>query len=226
MFIYKTTNTVNGKQYVGLCGREKADSYLGSGTLLRLAIKKYGKDKFEREIIERCESYEELLVREEYWIGQYNAVNDPMFYNLSHGGFAGNAEIVKEYWSTMTEEQRKTARNWKGHFIGLDQSGDKHISKLKDDWCDNVAKGVQETWDSYSDEERAKRADKVKQGIKENRRDFSGKNNPMAGRSAITEKNLKWYTDGINSLYVTEDTQPSGYYRGRKMKKRKVNEIV
>ena len=42
-----------------------------------------------------------------------------------------------------------------------------------------------------------------------------GKENPMYGRSAITEQNLKWYTDGINTIYITEGTQPEGWILGR-----------
>jgi hypothetical protein len=44
-----------------------------------------------------------------------------------------------------------------------------------------------------------------------------GKNNPMYGRSAITENNLKWYTNGVEVIYVTENTQPPGFVRGRKI---------
>ena len=49
----------------------------------------------------------------------------------------------------------------------------------------------------------------------------SGKNNPMYGRSAIKEKNLKWYTNGTKNIYVTEGTQPDGFIRGRSGIKRK-----
>jgi len=53
-------------------------------------------------------------------------------------------------------------------------------------------------------------------------RDKSGKNNPMYGRSAVSEKNLKWYTDGTNNLYITEGTEPEGYRRGRTIKRKEV----
>lgn len=44
-FIYKTTNTINGKSYIGLCSSAKRfENYLGSGVLLKQAIKKYGAD--------------------------------------------------------------------------------------------------------------------------------------------------------------------------------------
>jgi hypothetical protein len=62
------------------------------------------------------------------------------------------------------------------------------------------------------------KTEKHKVAMKLNHADVSGKNNPMYGRSGITEKNLKWYTDGTNEKYCTEGTQPNGWYRGRKIK--------
>jgi hypothetical protein len=50
--VYKTTNTVNNKIYVGLHSTYNThDSYLGSGWALKAAVTKYGKDKFVKEIL-------------------------------------------------------------------------------------------------------------------------------------------------------------------------------
>lgn len=55
--VYKTTNMVNGKYYIGSHETEnKFDSYLGSGTILAKAIKKYGKSVFVRHILFECKS--------------------------------------------------------------------------------------------------------------------------------------------------------------------------
>jgi len=43
----------------------------------------------------------------------------------------------------------------------------------------------------------------------------TGKNNNMYGRSAISEQNLKWYTNGTKTIYRPEGDQPEGYRRGR-----------
>lgn len=53
------------------------------------------------------------------------------------------------------------------------------------------------------------------------RRNLSKEKNPMHGRSAIVEKNLKWYTNGSENLYLTEGTEPEGFSRGRSNLKRK-----
>lgn len=45
MYIYLTTNTINGKKYIGMCTRDD-DWYFGSGKLIKSAIKKYGKENF------------------------------------------------------------------------------------------------------------------------------------------------------------------------------------
>ena len=51
-FIYITTNMINGKKYIGQkIFDNKFNNYLGSGKLLKQAIKKYGKKNFYREII-------------------------------------------------------------------------------------------------------------------------------------------------------------------------------
>jgi len=43
----------------------------------------------------------------------------------------------------------------------------------------------------------------------------TGSGNPMYGKSAVRDKNLKWYNNGINNIYVSEGTQPEEYKRGR-----------
>ena len=55
--IYRTTNLLNGKYYVGAHRTtKKNDDYLGSGVALKRAIKKYGRENFSKEIVEECET--------------------------------------------------------------------------------------------------------------------------------------------------------------------------
>lgn len=64
-FIYKTTNLLSGRYYIGMHSTNTLDDgYLGSGTYLRLAIKKHGKENFKREILEFCTSRKELKLIE------------------------------------------------------------------------------------------------------------------------------------------------------------------
>ena len=86
--IYKTTNLVNGKYYIGAHRTEnKNDSYLGSGVALRKAIQKHGIENFSREIIEECDSQDSMFDRERELISEVLA--DPLSYNMREGGKGG-----------------------------------------------------------------------------------------------------------------------------------------
>ena len=86
MVIYKTINKVNGKAYIGKDVRNNP-KYLGSGTSLLKAIKKYGKENFKKEILEHCESKDELWKREEYWLNRFKVKTNPNFYNRTNKAF-------------------------------------------------------------------------------------------------------------------------------------------
>jgi group I intron endonuclease len=114
-FIYKTTNMINGRSYIGMCSSPKRfNTYLGSGTVLKQAIEKYGHENFKREILEECDTEEQLRVSEAKWIEHYDAVNSDEFYNLSEGGRGGKTanyrkmgSIVKKTWNSYTPEEKK-----------------------------------------------------------------------------------------------------------------------
>jgi len=86
MIIYKTTNLINGKIYIGKY-KGKNKNYLGSGTLFKKALEKYGKENFSREVIEDDIVDDKYLCeREVYWIAFYNSTNLDIGYNLTIGG--------------------------------------------------------------------------------------------------------------------------------------------
>jgi group I intron endonuclease len=95
MIIYKTTNVLNGKFYIGQDSKNNP-KYLGSGILLSRAIEKYGQENFTKEILEVCETKEHLNERERFWINEANAKE--LGYNIADGGHGGN---------TYTDETRK-----------------------------------------------------------------------------------------------------------------------
>lgn len=88
MIIYKTTNLINGKIYVGKDAKNNPN-YLGSGNLIKLAIIKYGKENFKKEILEICVDDNELSEKEIYWINKLDSINLLIGYNLSEGGIGG-----------------------------------------------------------------------------------------------------------------------------------------
>lgn len=86
--VYKTTNLVNGKYYIGVHKTENPnDEYLGSGKLLWRAIEKYGWQNFKKEVLFTFETPEEAFKKEEELVDE--ARKDPNCYNLRKGGAGG-----------------------------------------------------------------------------------------------------------------------------------------
>lgn len=92
-YIYMTINVLNGKRYIGQKISDKfltKYKYAGSGMIIRQHIKNNGVDHLAVELLDTANSKEELDRKEIYWIEYYNAVEDPMFYNLAEGGNRNN----------------------------------------------------------------------------------------------------------------------------------------
>lgn len=111
--IYKITNNVNGKYYIGKHETCKVnDSYFGSGKLLDLAIIKYGKGSFTKDIIEYCTDADHLNCREIFWIKELNSVS-PKGYNINTGGKGGDTftnDPNKEYRLEQVRKARKAVK--------------------------------------------------------------------------------------------------------------------
>ena len=97
MIIYKTLNTVNGKIYVGQDSKNDPN-YLGSGKKIILAINKYGKDSFKKEILEHIPlsgGQTMLDDREIFWINELNSTCRYTGYNITGGG--QNGYVMTDY---------------------------------------------------------------------------------------------------------------------------------
>ena len=87
MYIYKITNLINGKIYIGQRTQSpRCDNYYGSGIVLRSAIKKYGKENFNKETLEDKLQADQLNEREIYWIKKLKSRDIYGNYNLTDGG--------------------------------------------------------------------------------------------------------------------------------------------
>lgn len=119
-FIYKTSNLVNGKIYVGEHYTSADDGYLGSGKIIKLAIKKYGKKCFIREIIDTCKLLD-TPDTETYWIKTLHADDPNIGYNLSKGGigprlFGGKNGNFGKKWTK--EQKKQQSKKMKDRFSG------------------------------------------------------------------------------------------------------------
>jgi hypothetical protein len=89
--IYKITNKINDKFYLGKHQtKDLDDGYMGSGKLIRAAIKKYGIENFTKEIIHVFASETDMNEKEKELV-----VLSEMSYNLCEGGRGGFSHINK-----------------------------------------------------------------------------------------------------------------------------------
>ena len=96
MIIYKVTNTLNGKVYIGQTRRSLKARWMQHCSdansrihlhRLQKDIKLFGKGNFTVEQIDTAENEEEALEKEAFWIKHYNSVKKG--YNVSPGGKGG-----------------------------------------------------------------------------------------------------------------------------------------
>lgn len=198
--IYKTTNLVNGKIYIGKHETDNLDDgYLGSGNLLRRAIKKYGEKNFKREILFECSSREEMNAKETELVNE-DFLNRDDVYNIKLGGQGG--------WDYVIENNLH--RDPKNHSIG----GQAFAKKLKEDEefrlkvSENIRKAWREHPEKYVNAKKVltgKRyflgihhSDETKQKIGyANSRRQQGKNNVNYGK--------QWVSDTFNELCYSID---------------------
>ena len=88
-YLYKITNLVNGKIYVGVHkAKSMDDGYMGSGKVIKSAIEKYGLENFRKDILETFENAEAMYAREKEVVNDEFLLREDV-YNLRRGGNGG-----------------------------------------------------------------------------------------------------------------------------------------
>ena len=108
-YIYKTTCDVTGRWYIGMHSTNNLDdNYMGSGTRLRHSIRKYGVENHTKEILEFCETREELIIKE-IEIVNSDLIQLKLCMNLKEGGSGGfaNNKHKEKFLSEGTKNGRK-----------------------------------------------------------------------------------------------------------------------
>ena len=211
-YIYKTTNLINNKFYIGKhCTTKIENDYLGSGKRLRYSIRKYGKENFKKEILEFCENHEVLAVREKEIVNQ-EMLNNSLCMNLMIGGEGGyNFKSIEDAnnFSKMGLNKKKllweTDKNWADKTRRNMSNGIKKV-------LPKIKKSLTELY-------------KIKGGNFKNKKHSEESKNKI--RNSHKGKGLKesnsqfgtmWVTNGIiNKKIKQTDIIPQGYYKGRRI---------
>ena len=209
-FIYKTTNLLSGKYYIGMHSTDNLDDgYMGSGKRLRYSINKYGKDNHKVEILEFVDTRELLKLREEE-IVNLNEIAKIDCINLKVGGSGG-----------FSSEEHMIKFIKSGSEAGVKILKEKHKnSKFKEKWCES-RKIAWENLSEIKKEELIKHLDwEGKNHSEETKKKMSESSKGMGNGSKNSQYGTCWITrDGSNKKIKKEDLDEyleMGWIRGRK----------
>ena len=191
-YIYKITNLINNKIYIGLHTSPVFDyKYWGGGSDLHVAQKLYGLENFSREIIQWCDSLEELNNAERYWIEKLDARNPDIGYNIQPGG----TQKFGYKHSESTKQRLREKSLLRGpHGFWINDGKSEKFNKITDPIPDGYVKGrLKSTVMSIASKKQGK-TNKKRPGFK-------------------SPKGKKWFTDG--SIDVMSFECPEGFRPGR-----------
>ena len=133
--IYKITNKINGKIYVGKTTtslKQRMASHRCADTVIGNAICKYGWKNFNVEVLEECDTPEQLNEREIFWIAALNC-KTPNGYNRSDGGDGPTGYVCSDETRAKLSAAGKGIKKSPEHRakIGAGNRGKKQTSEAK-----------------------------------------------------------------------------------------------
>lgn len=208
-YLYRITNLVNNKIYVGVHKTNNIDDgYMGSGKVILSAIQKYGMNNFKKDILETFENSEEMYAREKEVVTEEFLLREDV-YNLRRGGTGGFDYL------------NKTGLNLKGHHKSYE---------ARANTCRENSKKILESGHRISEygipgfkskeNERKMRENSQSDEARSKRIQTMQLNNHSQGNKN-SQFGTVWVTNGIHNLKISKhDSLPEGYRLGRVIKKR------
>ena len=212
--VYKTVNLLNGKFYLGIHKTENPnDDYLGSGTYIKRAVAKHGRDSFRKDVLFVYLDAESAFAKEDELIQCYRG-SDPLCMNLRKGGSGGFDWINENGLSdhtrcglSMNKAVRKRIDNYPAFAL--------YWAKLQDEKYQLMQQRVSDP--------------KVKQKAALARRKvWVGKHHTKRAKTLIAAKarlrrgslnsqfGTRWITNGIENAKISkEQLIPRGWKLGR-----------
>lgn len=214
--IYQITHIASGKIYIGKHQtNDPNDGYMGSGKHITRAIRKYGIDAFQKIILFSFSSEDEMNNKERELVTEDFCARDDT-YNICSGGSGGFGYINRTGLNGAYH-------NYPGKALDLKKAskeGRAKIDQLRKNseyviWFrNNVLNGVRNHYTTHPGKwvgKKHSKASKLKMSL--------AKRGKCTGR-ANNRFGAAWYTNGSeNKSLKPTDIVPSGWYRGRVMRK-------
>lgn len=212
--VYKITNILNGKIYVGAHKTKNLDDdYFGSGVLIRRAIKKYGIKNFKKEILFIFDNEKDMFNKESELVNS-DFISEDGSYNLNVGGFGGWTYINKNGLNIGVDYINENKLNNKNNQYKISSEKIKEDEEYKQWFSDRVKDGLlgcecrRFSGKRHSEETKKKMRKSAKERIK--------KFNPQKGKCWIYNENLK-----VNKSIEKKELETylnEGWVKGRKMR--------
>lgn len=158
-YVYKTTNLINGKIYIGQHNKSSFDEkYYGSGTRMRKLINDFGISNLSNEVIAWADTPDELNELETFFIMKYKSYDNEIGYNISLGASGDTTYGLDDFEYSIQREKLSGENNgmYKSGERGIHPKGFKghHHSKASRESISKHTKGIKNgfygrSWEEY-----------------------------------------------------------------------------
>lgn len=218
--IYKITNLLNGKIYVGKHETyDLDDGYMGSGNLIKKAISKYGIDNFKKEIIKYCIDEADLFKSEaEIVTEEFCKRKDT--YNINVGGAGGwyyiNSNHLQGDGKAGRESIKKKLKNPIYHANFCRKMKEASTKEVRLKISKNVKEHIQKFGHTWLGRNHSKQTKEKMSNTFQTHNHQKGIKNSQYGHIWVYNEELK------NSKSIPKDQfiiyERLGYKKGRKIK--------
>lgn len=218
--IYKTTNLINGKIYIGKHKTQNLDdNYLGSGKVLTYAINKHGENNFTKEYLFIFDNEEDMNNKELELVNE-SFIKEDTNYNIKLGGEGGwdyinNREDAAYYRKRATDKYVELMKDPDFRYNFIQSVKDEYASRCKDKKLlqnKNISRAMKEYYKFNDGTFKGKKHTEETKELMRKPKNV-GKENPQYGKMWIYSLEEK-----ISKRISKNEAIPEGWYKGRKMK--------